>query len=200
MKPLVLLLAVVFFSGCVVGPVDSPEAGEKEFFPASEVSSVLTEFESSSYLKSVWNSACVFPLSGQGTSIVVAKVSWSGDDVSAQCVWQANVSGATEYASILLSEAASDIDVRWLSCGENPSFAAALREAILHPGLNLVHLGEGIPERVNGTAYVYIGKCHFWNDLYCRRASNRFCARDDSSAILSVAYAVFNPVSRRVHW
>lgn len=200
MKTLLFFLAVFSTLGCINQSVESPDTVSASFFPLHELSSVKEEFFSNKRLNLLWKDYCDFPLRDSGNTIFLAKLSWSGDNVSAECVWEKNRSGATDYASIQLSDGPTDVDARWLICGENALFASALKEAVHNPGSNLVHLGEAIDERDDGTVYIYVGGCHFWDERFCSRYNSRFCKLEDSHEILSVGYAVLDKESGRVHW
>jgi len=189
------LLTVVFLllaSGCLGNP--DRTLSYKEFFYA------YGRFVESDYLMGKWRGTCVFPLNDESNVILIAKVIERGEEAEVKCYWKNEPVGVGEGVGVLLSDGQSDIDPGWYGCGKSQEFSRLLRDAVHNPGSNLAHLGSGLGGKENATSYVIVSKCHFWDENYCERIKSRFCRLDNSSDIISVAYAVLDDESGGVYW
>jgi len=171
---------------------------EQNYLP-SDVEDAYEQFVSSDYLQNLWNQTCVYPLKRKNL-IIMATIVEERDQVDLNCYWHQEPVNIISDVGIKLHTGQTDIDTRWFRCGEDKSFASAVRSAVHYPGSNLVHLGKGLQRKEKGTSHVLVAECHYWDENYCYGSGNRYCKMEDASSIKSVAYAVFDEETGEIHW
>jgi hypothetical protein len=187
MRAPVLLLLLLFLCGCL---------GNE--YSGDEFSRAYSRFASSDYLNLKWRETCVFPLNASNT-VVIAKMVETGNETYVECRWSMEAVGVNEVG-VVLSQGQSDIDPAWIECGKTNEFSEKLRDAVHNPGSNIVHLNDGLGGKENATSFVYVGKCHFWDERYCRTAGSRFCRLQNAKDIISVAYAIMDDETGKIYW
>jgi len=161
--------------------------------------SVFPQFERSAYLQRLWESTCTFPLAEENL-VFLAHVEDRQDGPSLSCSWRRVPQGVDPSSGIRFAEEVSDIDSRWFTCGDDPVLAAAVWNAVRHPGSNLVHLGEGLRSDAS-EADILVAKCHYWKGGYCEGDDvNSHCLLPNAAKIMSVAYAVLDTETGEIHW
>ena len=193
----VLAIIVILVSGGLLLWV----RGEMNAVPGltGEFAEAFDQFAASSYLQSLWSEVCAYPLQKENV-VLIAVVDETGGKPTLRCQWLHVPMGAQEEIGVEIAESVTDVHADWLQCGFDDAFAETVRSAVHEPGSSRVHLGQGLATDVL-LSYVLVGKCHYWDAHYCEEyGGGRLCELENSSEILSVAYAVLDPHTQTVFW
>jgi len=169
-------------------------ASEDRFFDA------YARLNGSEYLRGEWAKTCDYNLSDPSTILFIAEVNETENRTVLSCRWGMKPEGVSGGA-VDFADGPSDVNGSWLRCGEDGSFAEEVNAAIHAPGCGLMCLTEGVAGKGDTTAYVFAGRCHFWNRTCpCSPSGANPSDADGSRMRINAAYAVLDAQTGRVYW
>jgi hypothetical protein len=161
----------------------------RDYQSAKSFSKAHVAFTDSSFLQGAWPKSCTYDLDNTPNIVVMARVRERGGKTSVDCWWNRRVSNVSGGV-LSVDDGRTDMDPRWAGCGKNSEFDQLLSDTVFEKNELIPLLTR--PARGDGTYYVLASKC---------RKGNPHCAcRNITGDYTSVAYALLDEQTGKVHW
>jgi hypothetical protein len=182
---LVISVAVVlgaFFISFLMAPLPEGRA------PRGFVQAYDT-FQNSRYLSDLWDKSCDLSLDERDNLLMISRIYVKGGEANATCFWNVKPTASKAGKGLVFSGENTNMDNRWLRCGDDPTFSNEVLDAIYKKS-NLIFLAKRPSPRDKAIYYVVTGKCRQDGGCVCGSQGN----------VTGVAYAVWDANEDKIYW